>query len=293
MSRSRKGSAGSASGPSTPAPDQAPESISSSATTGLTAVCQTTAWEPYSAIDQALSTTWYRYTSRGAPSVPVPVTQVPAQVSPRIRRPARPDRAGRRRPRRAARPSRHLPAPGWCESRPSLCRVCRTPMNSPPRPYLNVTRLGVHPARHEQHLLVLHVDALDRADPGREGEDLRLAERLGGVPAPVPLPDDRRVEALLDRGPDGEGGREVVALHHEVRAVPHADLVDLAEQRVGGVAREDIGQAGLDAHADQRQLAAGLPFGCGGELLVAQLDAASCGRARRDRACDSDIAMSR
>ena len=42
------------------APDQAPESISSSATTGLTAVCQTTAWDPYSAIDQALSTTWCR-----------------------------------------------------------------------------------------------------------------------------------------------------------------------------------------------------------------------------------------
>ena len=60
---------------------------SSSASTGLTAVCQTTAWEPYSAIDQSLSTTWYRYTSRGDPSVPVPRTQVPAQVSPCMRSP--------------------------------------------------------------------------------------------------------------------------------------------------------------------------------------------------------------
>ena len=45
-------------GPARPAPDQRPEASSSSATTGLTAVCQTTAWEPYSRIDQALSTTW-------------------------------------------------------------------------------------------------------------------------------------------------------------------------------------------------------------------------------------------
>src|SRR6201999_1380897 len=57
VSKSRNGRAGSASGPSTPVPVQAPESISSSATTGLTAVCHTTAWEPYSAIVQALSTT--------------------------------------------------------------------------------------------------------------------------------------------------------------------------------------------------------------------------------------------
>src|ERR1700683_1814994 len=86
--RSRNGPGGRASGPRTPGPDQAPESISSSATTGLTAVCQTTAWEPYSAIDQALSTTWYRYTSRAAPSFPVPVTQVPAQVRPLILSPS-------------------------------------------------------------------------------------------------------------------------------------------------------------------------------------------------------------
>ena len=38
----------------------APDSMSSSARTGFSAVCHTTAWEPYSAIDQALSTTWYR-----------------------------------------------------------------------------------------------------------------------------------------------------------------------------------------------------------------------------------------
>ena len=57
MSSSRKGTASKASGPSTPAPRQTPVAMSSRATTGLTAVCQTTAWAPNSAIDQALSTT--------------------------------------------------------------------------------------------------------------------------------------------------------------------------------------------------------------------------------------------
>ena len=62
--------------------------------------------------------------------------------------------------------------------------------------------LGLDPARDQEHLLVLHVHALDRADPLRELERLGLAERRRGVPAAALLPDDRRVEALLDRRPD-------------------------------------------------------------------------------------------
>ena len=54
------GDTSSLSTPSTPAPDQAPAAINSSATTGLSAVCQTTACAPYSRIDHSLSTTWYR-----------------------------------------------------------------------------------------------------------------------------------------------------------------------------------------------------------------------------------------
>src|ERR1700752_1116291 len=142
VSRSRNGRGGSASGPSTPAPDQAPESMSSSATTGLTAVCQTTACEPYSAIVCALSATWYRYTSRGAPSFPVPVTHVPAQVRPDIWSPsvAGSGRQGATTSRgdTLLGPTR----PGSVRSRPSLCSVSRTPMNSSPRPYLKVTRLA-------------------------------------------------------------------------------------------------------------------------------------------------------
>ena len=45
-------------GPEHAGPRQAPVASSSRATTGLTAVCQTTACEPYSRIDHSLSTTW-------------------------------------------------------------------------------------------------------------------------------------------------------------------------------------------------------------------------------------------
>ena len=99
-------------------------------------------------------------------------------------------------------------------------------------PVLEVDPAAVDPARDQQHLLVLDVHALDRADPLREVEHLGLGERLGRVPAPVALPDHRRVEALLDRRPDREGGREVVALDLEIRAVADPDRVDLGEELV-------------------------------------------------------------
>jgi hypothetical protein len=102
---------------------------------------------------------------------------------------------------------------------------------------------------------VLDVDALEWADPLGEVEDLGLAERLGRVPAAITLPDQGRVEALLDRRPDREGRRELVALDLEVRAVADRDLVDLGEEVVGCVAREDVGEPGLDADPDERQQA--------------------------------------
>ena len=132
---------------------------------------------------------------------------------------------------------------------------------------------AVDPARHEQHLLVLDVDALHRADPLGEVEDLGLGEGRRRVPAAVTLPDHRRVQALLDRRPDREGRREVVALDDEVRAVADADLVDLREQLVGGVPREDVGGAGLDPDPDEREEALLLDDRCSLELVVAELDA--------------------
>ncbi len=52
------GTASKASGPSTPTPRQVPFASSSSATIGLTAVCHTTHWAPYSLIVSSLSATW-------------------------------------------------------------------------------------------------------------------------------------------------------------------------------------------------------------------------------------------
>ena len=129
-------------------------------------------------------------------------------------------------------------------------------------PVLEVDPPAVDPARDQQHLLVLDVHALDRADALREVEDLRLGERLGRVPAAVALPDHRRVEALLDRRPDREGGREVVALDLEVRAVADPDRVDLGEELVGGVAGEDVGEARLDADPDEREPAGSRQRSC-------------------------------
>ncbi len=138
---------------------------------------------------------------------------------------------------------------------------------------------AVDPARDEQHLLVLDVHALDRADPLREVEHLRLGERRGREPAAVPLPDHRRVEALLDRRPDRERRREVVALDDEVRAVADPDLVDRREELVGRVSGEDVGGARLDADPDEREQALLLPCRCPLELVVAELDARQLVRA--------------
>ena len=99
-------------------------------------------------------------------------------------------------------------------------------MNSSPEAVLERHTLAVDPARHEQDLLVLDVDALDRADALGEVEHLGLRERLGREPAALALPDHGRIEALLDRRPDREGRREVVALDDEARAVSDPDLVD-------------------------------------------------------------------
>jgi hypothetical protein len=128
-----------------------------------------------------------------------------------------------------------------------------------PEPVLERHPPAVDPARHEEHLLVLDVDALDRPDPLREVERLGLRERLRREPAAVALPDHGRVEALLDRRPDGERRREVVALDHEVRTVADADLVDFGEELVGRVPCEDVCRARLDSDPDEREQPRVLP----------------------------------
>ena len=106
--------------------------------------------------------------------------------------------------------------------------------------------------------------------PVGEGEDLRLAERRRREPAALALVDHGRVEALLDRRPDRERRREVVAVDDEVGTVADADLVDPREEVVGGIAGGDVGEAGLDAHAHERHQVAVLPRRVLRELGVAE-----------------------
>ena len=142
-------------------------------------------------------------------------------------------------------------------------------------PVLEGDALGVQPTRHQQHLLVLDVDALDRADPLREVEGFGLRERGGGEPTPLLLPDHRRVQALLDRRPDAEARREDLVSHlipnHEIGTVSGAQLVDLAEQLVDGIAREHVTQPRLDAHPHQGESARRLPVRRLLELVIAEL----------------------
>ena len=144
---------------------------------------------------------------------------------------------------------------------------------------------------------MLDVDAPNRSDPFREVEDLRLAERLRGAPRTVRvllvlLPHHGRVEALLDRGPDGERQSEVVAVDGEVRTVAHAELVDLTEEVVGGVPGQHVGQSGLHADADQGQSAGALPVPRSSELFSPSV---TPGSVYGDSGCGRDrlIAMSR
>jgi len=132
---------------------------------------------------------------------------------------------------------------------------------------------AVDTARHEHDLLVLDVDALDDADPLGELEQLRLRERLRRVEAAVALPDEGRVEALLDRRPDRERRCEVVAVDDDVRPVADGHLVDRREEVVGGVACEHVGQPRLDAHADEREQAALPPALVPSELRLPEHDA--------------------
>ena len=138
------------------------------------------------------------------------------------------------------------------------------------QPVLERHPLAHHPAWDQHHLLVLDVDALELADPLREPEHLRLRERRGGVEAAPALPHQRRVQALLDRRPDRERGREVIALDDQVGAVAHADFTDSREQLIRGVAGKHVRQAGLNAHTHERQQPGLLPGLVLGELVLSQ-----------------------
>ena len=124
---------------------------------------------------------------RGEPSLPVPVAQVPAQVTPCMMWPI-----GAGSGKHAATTSRGetFGRPPDLPRRVQAEHVKRLQHADElvPEAVLEGDPLRLDPPRHQQHLFVLHVHALDRADASREDEGLGLAERLGGEPAPAPSP---------------------------------------------------------------------------------------------------------
>ena len=143
-------------------------------------------------------------------------------------------------------------------------------MNSSPRPYLKVTRL--HSTQRGTSTTSSCSTLTHSIGPIPSGKSNTSGSLNGSV---VYQPRsrsqiERRVEALLDRRPDREGRRELVALDGEVRPVAHADLVDLGEEVVGGVAGEDVREAGLDADPDEREQAGVGPALVLVELLLAE-----------------------
>ena len=132
-------------------------------------------------------------------------------------------------------------------------------MNSSPSPYLNVTRL--QSTQRGMSSTSSCSTFTHSTGPMPSGKSNTSGSENGSV---VYQPRSRSqitggFEALLDRRPDGEGRRELVALDDDVRAVADAGLVDLREQVVGRVAGEDVREAGLDADADEREQAGRLP----------------------------------
>jgi hypothetical protein len=120
---------------------------------------------------------------------------------------------------------------------------------------------------------MLDVHAFDIADAAGESEHLWLAEWFRREPAAVALVDNRGSEAFFDGGPDGERRSELVPVDGEVAAVSNADLVDRGEEMIGGVASEDVGQAGFNAHAADGEQTARRPCVADRELFIAEFDA--------------------
>ena len=112
---------------------------------------------------------------------------------------------------------------------------------------------GFDPARHKQDLLMLHVDHVQGTDPLGKFKRLMLRKRFCSEPALVCLPDDRRVQTFLDRGPDGKRRGKVITIDRDVRAIANADFLNLIKQIILGITGKDICHTGLDADTYQRK----------------------------------------
>ncbi len=119
---------------------------------------------------------------------------------------------------------------------------------------------------------MFHIDHIDGADPFRELERFMLREGLRGEPAFLLFPDDRRIQAFLNRGPDGKIGRKFVTVDGNVRAVADANFIDLVKEVILGITRKDISHTRLDAHAHQGKQTFLFPVFGFLELIVPQFD---------------------
>ena len=166
-------------------------------------------------------------------------------------------------------------------------------MNSSPRPYLKVARL--QSTQRGMRSTSSCSTLTHSTGPMPSGKSKTSGSENGAVVCHSPscqITGGFRHSSIVVQI-ENDGAKLVAARrYHEVGAVAGAELVDLAEEVVGGVPREHVGEAGLDADADQRQPPGGLPLrrraNCSSPSLtpVFSYGASGCG-------CDSDIAMSR
>ena len=181
---------------------------------------------------------------------------------------------------------------GSVESRPSLCSVRSTSMNSCAEPVLERDALALHPAGDQHDLLVLDVDALDLADALGEGRTSRAPRTArscrsraraprSAAGSGTPRSSSRSRTSARSHSPRRRGRRR--------RAPP---LRDAREQLLGGVAREHVGQARLHADPHEREQAGLLPLPralrAGGRRASARQLVRALGMG-----CESVIAMSR
>ena len=113
---------------------------------------------------------------------------------------------------------------------------------------------------------MLNVDAFDRTNSRREVEDLWLAKAFRRKKPALLFPNERRIEALFDRRPDGERRSKVVAIDRKVGTIANADFINRVEQMISRVPSKNVGQPRLDAHCDDCEQTLFAPGFVGGKL---------------------------
>ena len=61
------------------------------------------------------------------------------------------------------------------------------------------------------------------------------------------------VQTFFNRCPDREGWSEVITLNSQVGTITNTNLINCIKEMVAGITRKDIGQTGLNSHANKRK----------------------------------------